>query len=110
MLEGIHPNKRIRAGIERFGMPRVEVLEYCGLEDLNSREIYWMDQYNCFPGGYNQKPGGGVAGRDRVAIAEPVDSWLPYICIMILVLVLLGLFFINFGLGCLGVLGFMLFK
>lgn len=58
ILEGIHPNKKIRAGIESHGEPEYEVLEYCSLGALNAAEIHWMDVYDCFPNGYNLKEGG----------------------------------------------------
>lgn len=61
MVEHLHPNRRIRAGYREFGMPIISVLCYCSLSELNAAEIYWMSQYNCFPNGYNQKPGGDYA-------------------------------------------------
>jgi group I intron endonuclease len=38
------------------------VIEECNLEELNSREIYWIDTYNTFVNGYNSDTG-GLNGR-----------------------------------------------
>lgn len=38
------------------------VVEECNLEELNSKEIYWIDKYNTFDNGYNSDTG-GLNGR-----------------------------------------------
>lgn len=35
-----------------------EVLEYCNKEDLNDKEIYYIDKYDTFFNGYNSDKGG----------------------------------------------------
>lgn len=42
-------------GIENF---KFEVIELCNPENLNEREIYWIDFYDSFKNGYNATPGG----------------------------------------------------
>lgn len=42
-------------GIENFSF---EVIEECNSEDLNQREIYWIDYYNSYNEGYNMTLGG----------------------------------------------------
>lgn len=42
-------------GIENF---TVEVIEECSLDELNEREIYWIEYYNSFSHGYNGTRGG----------------------------------------------------
>jgi hypothetical protein len=32
---------------------RWDVIEYCGLAELNKREKYWIDQYQSIDRGYN---------------------------------------------------------
>jgi len=38
------------------------VVEECNLEELNSKEMYWIDKYNTFGNGYNSDTG-GLNGR-----------------------------------------------
>ncbi len=60
LLEGIHPNKKLRLAYARYGyLPTFDVLDYCSLSKLNNAEIHWMEVHDCYPNGYNQKPGGG---------------------------------------------------
>ena len=33
---------------------RWDVVEYCGIAELNEREKYWIDKYNSIEEGYNQ--------------------------------------------------------
>ena len=42
-------------GVENFSF---EVIEECGRESLNDREIYWIDFYHSREYGYNMTRGG----------------------------------------------------
>lgn len=42
-------------GIDKFTF---EVLEECFVEELDDKEIYWIDYFNTFENGYNQDVGG----------------------------------------------------
>lgn len=42
-------------GIENFNF---EVIEECAIDELNQREIYWIDYYDSYRNGYNSTPGG----------------------------------------------------
>ena len=42
-------------GIENFS---IEILEKCNIEDLNSREIFYIAKYDTFKNGYNLTIGG----------------------------------------------------
>jgi hypothetical protein len=75
MKEGIHPNARIRDGVTNYGLPNVHTLCHCSLEDLNDLEIAYMDIYNCYPNGYNLKPGGGFT-RNTTSIPVTNNSIL----------------------------------
>lgn len=46
--------------IKEYGVANFEVttLEECPVEELNSREIYWISKYNSFKNGYNMTKGG----------------------------------------------------
>jgi group I intron endonuclease len=46
--------------IQEFGPDNftVETIEQCPVEDLDSREIYWISKYNSFRDGYNMTKGG----------------------------------------------------
>ena len=51
-------------GIEKFYITQ---LEECELKDINDREIYWIQYYNCqTPNGYNIRAGGEDPGRKEV--------------------------------------------
>ena len=51
----------IGKAIQKYGKSAFKkyVLEECSIDDLNSREIYWIDKFNTFKGvGYNADNGG----------------------------------------------------
>lgn len=43
-------------GIEHF---RIELIEECSEDELNNREIYWIEYYHAYSNGYNATLGGG---------------------------------------------------
>lgn len=52
----------IEVAIQKYGADafEFEILEECGLDELDEREIYWIAHYNTYKGfGYNCNPGGG---------------------------------------------------
>ena len=52
----------IELAIQKYGVDAFtfEVLEECSLDELDSKEIYWIEYYNTYKGfGYNCSPGGG---------------------------------------------------
>lgn len=46
---------------EIYGEPEVSVLEECGREKLDEREIYYIDKFDSFMRGLNSTPGGQAA-------------------------------------------------
>ena len=60
-----HKNKKdipIEFAIQKYGSEafNFEIIEECKLEELDEKEIYWIDYYNTFKGfGYNCSIGGG---------------------------------------------------
>lgn len=52
---GKHPNKLLqndwKVSSKSF---RWDVVEYCGIDELNEREKYWIERYNSIKEGYNQ--------------------------------------------------------
>ena len=44
-----------RYGLENFSF---EVIEECAQEELDEREIYWIDYFNSYEKGYNSSIGG----------------------------------------------------
>ena len=46
-----------------------EVLEICTPEELDEREIYWIEYYNSFFDGYNCNPGGSVVRGEHASNA-----------------------------------------
>lgn len=49
------------------------ILEECNIEQLNEREIYWIDYYNSYYDGYNYTPG-GVAARGQNASGATITD------------------------------------
>lgn len=51
----IHPNKHLQNAWNKYGKDAFEfqVLEYCSVDDLNERELYWINHYKSNTDGYN---------------------------------------------------------
>lgn len=47
-------------GVDNF---KFEIIEECEVEELNQREIYWIDYFDTFFHGYNQTLGGDTTAR-----------------------------------------------
>ena len=56
-------------GIENFS---IEILEECNIEDLNSREIYYIAKYDTFNNGYNLTIGGD--GNRRLLLDDSYNE------------------------------------
>lgn len=57
-----HFYKSIRKyGLENFSF---EIIEECSIDQLNEREIYWIDKFNSFFNGYNLTFGGDNSGTE----------------------------------------------
>lgn len=54
------PNYKLYRAMRKYGLAsfRFEVIEECEPEELNSREIYWIQYYDSFLNGYNMTLGG----------------------------------------------------
>ena len=60
-LEHTHRNKlQIDMAIQKYGKENFifEILEECPIEQLNEREMYWIETLNSFKNGYNYTLGG----------------------------------------------------
>ena len=60
-------------GITNF---KFEVLEECEPQNLNEREIYWINFYNSFENGYNMTPGGENHSHIQVSFEKLKDDYL----------------------------------
>ena len=50
-----HPNKQMQKDWNKSNRGfRFDVIEWCGLNDLNEREKYWIEKLNTIEEGYNQ--------------------------------------------------------
>ena len=58
-------------GLENFSF---EVIEECRIEELNEKEIYWINYYNSYKDGYNQTPGGNNCTHAIVMTEELLDK------------------------------------
>ena len=59
---GSHSNSRLQQAFLDYGPPVVEILEYCSLESLFDREIYWIKEFDAFIHGFNNTTGGDGGG------------------------------------------------
>ncbi len=57
-----HINKSLQNAYNSYGEPVIEVLEFCKLEELSLKEIYWIEQFDSFKNGFNQTLGGDGGG------------------------------------------------
>lgn len=65
LKKGTHHNKHLQRAYDKYGTDafRFSIVEECDLNDLDSREMYYIKQYNAFTEGYNQTLGGcGIIG------------------------------------------------
>jgi group I intron endonuclease len=61
-------------GIENF---KIEQIEECNLEEVNEKEIYWINYYNTFHNGYNATLGGeGISTINYDEIVELFEQGL----------------------------------
>lgn len=70
-------NSTISNAIKKYGEENFifEMLEVCSIEDLNSREIYYIDKFKTFGEGYNMTIGGdGVKGVGKVLAPEDIPN------------------------------------
>lgn len=60
LVSGTHVNFHLQKAIHKYGMENFsfEIIEYSKVEDLSSREIYWINYYNSVKNGYNVLLGG----------------------------------------------------
>ena len=58
--ENINENAKLYQAMRKYGQENFscELLEECNKEDLDAREIYWIDYYDTFNNGYNMTHGG----------------------------------------------------
>lgn len=55
-------------GIEEFTW---EILEYCEIDKLAEKEIYWIEKEEAYTKGYNETKGGDIGGFDRNGELHP---------------------------------------
>lgn len=65
LRKGIHHNKHLQSSFDKYGEDvfSFEILEECEEEELNSKEVQWIKQFDSYNSGYNETIGGdGVRG------------------------------------------------
>jgi hypothetical protein len=48
-----HPNYKISALYKHYGTPELEILEYCAVDELYNKEVYWVNKFNSIKLGLN---------------------------------------------------------
>lgn len=72
----------IDQAIQKYGISafNFEILEECSLEELNSREKYWIAFYNTYKGfGYNCNEGGGDSRGENNGRTKLINNDVAYI-------------------------------
>ena len=72
----------IELAIRKYGVDafNYEVLEQCSLEELDAKEIYWIQYYNTFKGfGYNCNKGGGDSRGENNGRTNLTNEDVAYI-------------------------------
>lgn len=72
----------IELAIRKYGIDafNYEVLEQCSLEELDAKEIYWIQYYNTFKGfGYNCNKGGGDSRGENNGRTNLTNEDVAYI-------------------------------
>lgn len=70
-------NSVISAAIKKYGEENFifEILELCSIEELNNREIYYIDKFKTYGDGYNMTTGGdGVKGVGKALATDDIPK------------------------------------
>ena len=61
--------------IRKYGLSNFsfEVIELCTVEELNSKEIYWIGFYHAFGEGYNQTIGGNIIAHPKLTESQIIE-------------------------------------
>lgn len=49
MRDGVHKNPRVQSVYNKYGEPKIEIIVYCSVEDLNKMEQIFLDTYHGLP-------------------------------------------------------------
>lgn len=62
--------------IRKYGLNNFDftILEECNLENLDDKEIYWINFYDSYKNGYNQTPGGDASNYYSKLTLEQVNE------------------------------------
>lgn len=72
----------VEIAIQKYGIDafKFEVLEECSLNELDDKEIYWINHYNTYKGfGYNCNPGGGNSRGENNGRTNLTNQDVAYI-------------------------------
>ncbi len=74
---------KIYRALKKYGYNGFDkiILEECGVEQLNDREVYWSEYYDSINNGYNLRVGGGRKGalsfetKEKLRARKFTDEW-----------------------------------
>jgi group I intron endonuclease len=77
LKKGVHPNTHLQASWNKYGEDNFEfsVIDECKKDQLNEREIFWIEVFNSFFHGYNQTLGGiqyNISKKKRLEWYKPL--------------------------------------
>lgn len=58
LVNGVHHSKKLQRAYPQCGTPSIQILCNCTKEELNNKEIFYIQQYNSLHGGFNHTRGG----------------------------------------------------
>ena len=60
LINSKHTNYKVQDAFNRYGSPKLTIVERCPLEDLNTLEIYWTEEFDSIDNGLNIVEAGNV--------------------------------------------------
>lgn len=76
----LNPTRKLYKAMNQYGIENFsfEVIEYCEKEDLNEREIYWINYYNSIENGYNMSHIQNLQGKVDYETVKQIQYELEY--------------------------------
>jgi group I intron endonuclease len=60
-----HDNFKVQQAYITYGIPSLIIIEKCSVEELNSNEVYWIEEFDSIENGFNIIEGGGSSYGHR---------------------------------------------
>lgn len=83
LKRSVHPNAELQKEFPYLLNPKIETLEICNKSDADTREIYYISQYDSYKNGFNATAGGlsGGLGESHPQAKYALDD---YACVVVM--------------------------